>query len=41
MQPVTFSPSGDEAASDDRYVAACAQQIEGMMQHTLDHLTSE
>lgn len=39
LEPITFSPSGEQAAEDAPYVAACAERVEHTMQQALDRLS--
>ncbi len=41
LPPIRFSRTGPEAARDERYVAACADKVETVMQATLEHLERE
>ena len=41
MDPILFDRQGEEAAADDAYVAACAEQVETAMQDCLDRLVVE
>jgi 1-acyl-sn-glycerol-3-phosphate acyltransferase len=40
LEPIRFARSGEEAARDESYVRACADAVEGRMQHTLDRLAA-
>ena len=41
LEPIQFSRSGEEAASDKEYVADCALKVESLMQDTLTELATE
>jgi len=41
LPPLFFDRSGDEAATDDAYVAECAERVEAAMQQTLKRLHDE
>jgi len=41
LDPIRFDREGEEAAADDAYVGACAQQVETTMQRALTRLARE
>ena len=41
LAPIRFERSGDEAAADEAYVAACAARVEAEMQEALTRLAAE
>jgi 1-acyl-sn-glycerol-3-phosphate acyltransferase len=41
LTPMRFARAGEEAASDEAYVGACAAEVEGAMQAALDRLSSQ
>ncbi len=41
LPPIRFARSGDEAAADEAYVAACGEQVESAMQAALTRLARE
>jgi hypothetical protein len=41
VEPIAFDRSGDEAANDEAYVAACAAEVHRVLQGTLDRLALE